>query len=95
MLQAMKVLESTRNDLLNSEEHIPLKDLSSADEEERKLQNPATKDTFRSQMYRIKETINKELKEDTTLGDRLSTLFREQGITKISILTAIGYDHRC
>ena len=34
--------------------------------------------------------INKVLKEDTTLGERLKTLFREQGITIVSILTAIG-----
>ena len=34
--------------------------------------------------------INKVLKEDSTLGERLRTLFREQGITIVSILTAIG-----
>ena len=50
----------------------------------------ATKDAFRSQINRIKETINKVLREDTTLGERLRTLFREQGITIISVLTAIG-----
>jgi hypothetical protein len=30
------------------------------------------------------------LKEDTTIGQRLRTLFREQSITIVSILTAIG-----
>ena len=30
------------------------------------------------------------MKEDTTVGERLKTLFREQGITIVSILTAIG-----
>ena len=30
------------------------------------------------------------MKEDTTLGERLRTLFREQGITIVSDLTAIG-----
>ena len=30
------------------------------------------------------------MKEDTTLGERLRTLFREQGITIVSVLTAIG-----
>ncbi|MCU7940989.1 MAG: hypothetical protein KZQ68_17070 [gamma proteobacterium symbiont of Bathyaustriella thionipta] len=50
----------------------------------------ANKEALRSQINRIKETINKVLKEDTTLGERLRTLFREQGITIVSILTAIG-----
>ena len=45
---------------------------------------------MRGQINRIKETINKVLKEDTTLGERLRTLFREQGITIVSVLTAIG-----
>ena len=41
-------------------------------------------------MNRIKDTINKILKEDTTLGERIKTLFREQGITIVSVLTAFG-----
>ena len=48
------------------------------------------KDKLRSQVNRIKETINKVLKEDTTLGERIRTLFREQGITIVSVLTAFG-----
>ena len=50
----------------------------------------ATKDAFHSQINRIKDTINTVLREDTTHGERLRTLFREQGITIISVLTAIG-----
>ena len=45
---------------------------------------------FRSQFERIKQTINKMLNEDLTLGERVRTLFREQGITIASILTAFG-----
>ena len=45
---------------------------------------------FRSQMERVKQTIDKMLNEDTTLGERIRTLFREQGLTIASILTAIG-----
>ena len=45
---------------------------------------------MRGQINRIKETINKVLKEDTTPRERLKTLFKEQGITIVSILTAIG-----
>ena len=50
----------------------------------------ANKEALRGQINRIKETINKVLKEDTTLRERLKTLFKEQGITIVSILTAIG-----
>ena len=44
---------------------------------------------------RIKDTINKILKEDTTLGERIKTLFREQGITIVSVLTAFWNDYWC
>ena len=50
----------------------------------------ATKDALRSQISRIRETINRILHEDTTLAERVRTLFREQGVTLVSILTAIG-----
>ena len=50
----------------------------------------ANKEALRGQINRIKETLNKILKEDSTLGERLKTLFKEQGITIVSILTAIG-----
>ena len=50
----------------------------------------ANKEELRGQINRIKETINKVLKEDTTLRERPKTLFKEQGITIVSILTAIG-----
>ena len=48
------------------------------------------RDKLRSQVNRIKDTINNILKEDTTLGERIKTLFREQGITIVSVLTAFG-----
>ena len=38
----------------------------------------------------FKETIAKVLDKDTSLGEKVRTLFREQGITIASILTAIG-----
>ena len=50
----------------------------------------ANKEALRGQINRLKETINKVLKEDSTLGERLRTLFKEQGITIVSVLTAIG-----
>ena len=39
---------------------------------------------------RFCETIAKVLDKDTSLGEKIRTLFREQGITIASILTAIG-----
>ena len=38
----------------------------------------------------FKETIAKVLDKDTLLGEKIRTLFSEQGITIASILTAIG-----
>ena len=46
--------------------------------------------TLRSQINRIRETFRRLLHEDTTLAERIRTLFREQGFTIASILTAIG-----
>jgi chromosome segregation ATPase len=45
---------------------------------------------LRSQVTRIRETIARMLNEDTTLAEKVKTLFREQGITIVSILTALG-----
>ena len=46
--------------------------------------------TLRSQINRIRETFRRLLHEVTTLAERIRTLFREQGITIASILSAIG-----
>ena len=43
------------------------------------------------QINQIRESISKFLDKDTgTLGERIRTLFKEQGITIVSILTAVG-----
>ena len=43
------------------------------------------------QINQIKESITKFLDKETgTLGERMRTLFKEQGITIVSILTAVG-----
>ena len=43
------------------------------------------------QINQIRESITKFLDNETgTLGERIRTLFKEQGITIISILTALG-----
>ena len=45
---------------------------------------------LRSKVNRVRETIRRLLHEDETLAERIRTLFREQGVTIVSILTAIG-----
>ena len=46
---------------------------------------------YSNQIYQIRESISKFLDEETgTLGERIRTLFKEQGITIVSILTAVG-----
>ena len=50
----------------------------------------SNREALRSQINRIRETISRILHDDTTLADRVRTLFREQGITIASILTALG-----
>ena len=47
------------------------------------------KGRIKSQITSFKETIAKVLDKDTSLGEKIRTLFREQGITIASILTAI------
>ena len=48
------------------------------------------KGRLKNQITSFKETIAKVLDKDTLLGEKIRTLFREQGITIASILTAIG-----
>ena len=48
------------------------------------------KGRLKNQITSFKETIAKVLDKDTSLGEEIRTLFREQGITIASILTAIG-----
>ena len=48
------------------------------------------KGRLKNQIMSFKETIAKVLDKDTSLGEKIRTLFREQGITIASTLTAIG-----
>ena len=48
------------------------------------------KGRLKSQIMSFNETISKVLDKDTSLGEKIRTLFREQGIMIVSILTAIG-----
>ena len=82
-------LQETEDETIKAEITARLKNLY--DERSARLEAAsANKEALRGQINRIKETLNKILKEDSTLGERLRTLFKEQGITIVSILTAIG-----
>ena len=49
------------------------------------------KDRYSYQIYQIRELITKFLDKETgTLGERIRTLFKEQGITIVSILMTLG-----
>ena len=49
------------------------------------------KGRYSNQIYQIRESIMKFLDKETgTLGERIRTIFKEQGITIVSILTALG-----
>ena len=45
---------------------------------------------LQTQVARIKQTLVKVLDQNTSLADRIRTLFREHGITIFSILTAFS-----
>ena len=51
------------------------------------------KGRLKSQITRFKETIAKVLDKDTSLGEKIRTLFREQGITIASILNGYWDGH--
>ena len=48
------------------------------------------KERLKNQIISFKETIAKVLDSNTSLAEKIQTLFREQGITIASIFTAIG-----
>ena len=82
-------LQEAEDEISKSDITARLKNLE--DERSARLEAAtANKEALRGQINRIKETIIKVLKEDSTLGERLRTLFKEQGITIVSVLTAIG-----
>ena len=58
---------------------------------ERKKEIDILKGEASKQINQIKESITKFLDKETgTLGERIRTLFKEQGITIVSILTAVS-----
>ena len=58
--------------------------------EARQAQIDLLKVRLTNQITGIKETITKVLDKDTSLAEKIRTLFRVQGITIASVLTAVG-----
>ena len=73
-----KRLYRDRLDELNTEKQARLEVLS---------QN---RKDLQTQAARIKQTLEKVLDQNKSLAERIRTLFREQGITIFSILTALS-----
>ena len=60
-------------------------------EKQARLEIPSQNRKYlRTQVARIKQTIAKVLHQDTSLAERICTLFHEQGITIFSILTTLS-----
>ena len=69
-------LQEAEDEISKSDITARLKNLE--DERSARLEAAtANKEALRGQINRIKETINIVLKEDSTLGERLRTLFKE------------------
>ena len=89
-----KKLEEVENDSTYSDEQNRLyrdrlDDLNTEKQARLEILSQNQKD-LQTQVARIKQTIGKVLDENTSLAERIRTLFCEQGITILSILTAFS-----
>ena len=89
-----KKLEEVENDLTYSDEQRQLykdrlDDLNIEKKAKLEILSQNRKD-FQTQVARIKETLEKVLDKNTSLAERIRTLFREQGITIFSILASLS-----
>ena len=89
-----KKLQEVENDLTYSDEQRQLckdrlDDLNTEKQARLEILSQNRKD-LQTQVARIKQTIEKVLDQNTSLAERIRTLFREQGITIFSIVTAFS-----
>ena len=89
-----KKLEEVENDPTYTDEQRQLyrdrlDDLNTEKQARLEILSQNRKD-LQTQVARIRQTIAKVLDEDTSLAERIRTLFHEQGITTSSILTAFS-----
>ena len=89
-----KKLEEVENDPTYSDEQRQLyrdrlDDLNTEKQARLEILSQNRKD-LQTQVARIKQILEKVLDQNTSLAERIRTLFREQGITIFSILTALS-----
>ena len=89
-----KKLEEVENDPTYTDEQRQLyrdrlDDLNTEKQARLEILSQNRKD-LQTQVARIKQTLEKVLDQNTSLAERMRTLFREQGITIFSILTALS-----
>ena len=89
-----KLEEMTNNETYSDEQREEVRARLQRFQDEQKAINDQIrilKGRYSNQIYQIRESIMKFLDKETgTLGERIRTLFKEQGITIVSILTALG-----
>ena len=88
-----KQLEEVENDSFYSDEQRELyrdrlDDVNTEKKARLEILSQNRKD-LQTQVARIKPTLEKVLDKDTSLAERIRTLFREQDITILSVLTAL------
>ena len=89
-----KKLEEVENDSTYSDEQRQLHkdrldDLNTEEQARLEIISQNRKD-LQTRVARIKQTLEKVLDKNSSLVERIRTLFREQGITIFSILTALS-----
>ena len=89
-----KLEEMTNDETYSDDQREEVRARLQRFQDEQKAINDQThilKGRYSNQIYQIRESIMKFLDKETgTLGERIRTLFKEQGITIVSILTALG-----
>ena len=95
----IKKLEEVENDPTYTDEKRQLyrdrlDDLNTEKQTRLEILSQNRKD-LQTKVARIKQTVEKVLDQNTSLAERICTLFREQGITIFSILTAYFNNRPC
>ena len=89
-----KLEEMTNNETYSDEQREEVRARLRRFQDEQKSINDQIrilKGRYSNQIYQIRESVKTFLdKETRTLGERIRILFKEQGITIVSILTALG-----
>ena len=92
--EKQKIEEMTNDETYSDEQREEVRARLRRFQDEQKAINDQIrilKGRYSNQIYQIRESSMKFLDKETgTLGERIRTLFKEQGITIVSILTALG-----